>query len=333
MEQLNYLVTDQYSMQWSFDGEKLLISIPLARNLDSNKDKPLFFHNRQKEFEKALDSASAFKDDAFQFDLETNTALLLSRIQMPRRPVNSYKARILKESTGFGIKGEEIIERRSKEMTISMAEAFKDKLAALRRYETSDTVEYYLYQQNMQHYQQVYNHKLMKMPESSLLCTSPKSNENIKVHVLTYEKYMTLERDSTSLTVELEPKVQFDIGFFVLIQSAMLKRQLKEDNEESLAKFFLNNPDRRDDERIKYYETYIKEVEDAFELIKNSIPYARFAKEVFHLCEKTIFKSWQIKWIYDKPMLSFELNLDFKPKDRHAEQYLKIMSDFTKLID
>jgi len=65
---------------------------------------------------------------------------------MPKRPVNSYKARTLKQSIEFGIKKEEIIERRSKEMTISMAEAFKDKLAALRRYETSDTPEYYLYQ-------------------------------------------------------------------------------------------------------------------------------------------------------------------------------------------
>ena len=333
MEQINYLVPDQYSMQWSFDGEKLLISIPFARNMDSNKDKPLFLHKRREEFEKALESASAFKNEAFQFDLETNTAVLLSRMQMPKRPINSYKARTLKQSIKFGNKGEEIIERRSQEMTISMAEAFKDKVAALRRYETSDTPEYYLYQQNMQHYQQVYNHKLMKMPESSLLRTSPKSNENIKAHVLTFEQFMTLERENDSLRVEHEPIVKFDISFFVLIQSAMLKRELKDDKEESLAKFFLYNPDKRDDEKLKYYGTYLKEVEEAFELIKKSIPYARFAKEVFNLCEETIFKSWQIKWINDKPMLSFELNLDFKPKDRHAEQYLKIMSDFTQLID
>ena len=72
----------------------------------------------------------------------------------------------------------------------------------------------------------------------------------------------------------------------------MLKRELNEDKEESLAKFFLYNPDKRDDERLEYYGTYLKEVEEAFELIKKSIPYARFAKEVFHLCEETIFKSW-----------------------------------------
>ena len=30
-------------------------------------------------------------------------------------------------------------------MTVSMVEAFKDKLAALRRYETTDTPEYGLY--------------------------------------------------------------------------------------------------------------------------------------------------------------------------------------------
>ena len=65
MEQINYLVPEQYSMQWSFDGEKLLISIPLARNMDSNKDKPKFFYDRRKDFEKALESASAFKNDAF----------------------------------------------------------------------------------------------------------------------------------------------------------------------------------------------------------------------------------------------------------------------------
>jgi len=65
MEQINYLVPEQYSMQWSFDGEKLLISIPFARNMDSNKDKPLFFHKRREEFEKALESASAFKNEAF----------------------------------------------------------------------------------------------------------------------------------------------------------------------------------------------------------------------------------------------------------------------------
>ena len=52
-------------MQWSFDGEKLLISIPFARNMDSNKDKPLFLHKRREEFEKALESASAFKNEAF----------------------------------------------------------------------------------------------------------------------------------------------------------------------------------------------------------------------------------------------------------------------------
>ena len=52
-------------MQWSFDGEKLLISIPFARNMDSNKDKPKFFYDRRKDFEKALESASAFKNDAF----------------------------------------------------------------------------------------------------------------------------------------------------------------------------------------------------------------------------------------------------------------------------
>jgi len=57
----------------------------------------------------------------------------------------------------------------------------------------------------------------MKMPESSLLRTSPKSNENIKAHVLTFEKYMTLERESDSLRIEHEPKVKFDINFFVLI--------------------------------------------------------------------------------------------------------------------
>ena len=83
----------------------------------------------------------------------------------------------------------------------------------------------------------------------------------------------------------------------------------------------------------KYYETYLKEVKKAFELIKQSIPYSRFAIEVSHLCQETIFKSWSIKWINDKPMFSFELNLDYKPRDRHAEQYLKIMSDFTLLID
>lgn len=34
-------------------------------------------------------------------------------------------------------------------------------------------------------------------------------------------------------------------------------------------------------------------------------------------------------WINEKPQFSFELNLDFKPKHRHAEQYLTIMSDVT----
>lgn len=153
MEQINYLVPNQYSMEWSFDGEKLMISIPLARNLNSNKDKPLFFVQRRKEFKEALDSASAFKNELFQFDLETNTALLLRRIKMQKRPINSYKARTLKESKEFGKKTNEIIESRTKEMTVSMAEAFKDKLAALRRYETTDTPEYGLYYQNMQHYQ------------------------------------------------------------------------------------------------------------------------------------------------------------------------------------
>ena len=64
---------------------------------------------------------------------------------MQKRPINSYKARTLKESTEFGNKTNEIIERRAKEMTISMVEAFKDKLVALRRYETTDTPEYGLY--------------------------------------------------------------------------------------------------------------------------------------------------------------------------------------------
>ena len=64
---------------------------------------------------------------------------------MQKRPINSYKARTLKESKEFGNKTNEIIESRTKEMTVSMAEAFKDKLAALRRYETTDTPEYGLY--------------------------------------------------------------------------------------------------------------------------------------------------------------------------------------------
>ena len=66
----------------------------------------------------------------------------------------------------------------------------------------------------------------MNMPESTLLRTSPKSYENIKAHVLTFEKYMTLERESDSLRVQLKPKVKFDLKFFVLIQSAMLEREL-----------------------------------------------------------------------------------------------------------
>ena len=72
----------------------------------------------------------------------------------------------------------------------------------------------------------------------------------------------------------------------------MLKRELKEDENESLAKLFLYYPDRRDVERKENYEIYRKEVKDAFELLKKSVPYARFAKEVYHLCKKSIFKSW-----------------------------------------
>ena len=83
-------------MQWTYYGEELMISIPQLKNLNSNKDKPQFFRQRRKEFEDALDSASAFKNKEFKFDLETNTAPSLSRIQMPPRPINKHKARKMK---------------------------------------------------------------------------------------------------------------------------------------------------------------------------------------------------------------------------------------------
>ena len=44
-------------------------------------------------------------------------------------------------------------------------------------------------------------------------------------------------------------------------------------------------PDRRDVERKEYYTIYRKEVDEAFKLMKKSVPYATFAKEVLHLCK------------------------------------------------
>ena len=110
-------------------------------------------------------------------------------------------------------------------MDISIAVSYNERNAALRRHETTDTPEYSSYHCNMWHEKAQYNRKPEKMPESFLLCTSPKSQENIVDKVLTFEQYMKEERESATLNAKPKPEFTFDFEFFVLIQSAMLRRE------------------------------------------------------------------------------------------------------------
>ena len=74
----------------------------------------------------------------------------------------------------------------------------------------------------------------------------------------------------------------------------MLKVELAEDQEQSLAYFLLKHPYKKAEAKPKHFRSYKTEVQQAFNLIRHSYPYAKFAREIYHLSKEHVFKSWSV---------------------------------------